>query len=191
MKRRYWFPKHYADVVQRLRVTAGFGLLAAFLWFAAPSAATIAAGLPLSLAGLALRAWAAGHLAKNESLAVAGPYALTRNPLYLGSLIVALGLAVAGASLFLIILFLAIFVLVYYPVMELEEQHLRKLFPDYAAYADRVPLLLPVAGAKGPLGGFRWSLWRRNEEYKALLGFLVGVAYLAWRAGLMRLPGAP
>ena len=125
------------------------------------------------------------------ALAVAGPYALTRNPLYLGSLIVALGLAVAGASVFLILLFLAVFMLVYYPVMELEEQHLRKLFAGYTEYADRVPLLLPVAGAKGPLVGFRWALWRRNEEYKALLGFLVGVAYLAWRAGLMRWPLVP
>ena len=191
MTRRYWFPKHYADVVQRLRVTAGFGLLAAFLWFAEPSVTAMAVGLPVSLAGLALRAWAAGHLAKNEALAVAGPYALTRNPLYLGSLIVALGLAVAGASVLLTLLFGAVFVLVYYPVMELEEQHLRKLFAGYAEYADRVPLLLPVAGAKGPLGGFRWALWRRNEEYKALFGFLAGVAYLAWRAGLMRWPLVP
>ncbi len=160
MTRRYWFPKHYADVGQRLRVTAGFGLLAAFLWFAEPSVTAMAVGLPVSLAGLALRAWAAGHLAKNEALAVAGPYALTRNPLYLGSLIVALGLAVAGASVFLILLFLAVFMLVYYPVMELEEQHLRKLFAGYTEYADRVPLLLPLAGAKGPLGGLASGCWR-------------------------------
>jgi len=191
MKRRYWFPKHYADVVQRLRVTAGFGLLAAFLWFSEPVAATMAVGLPVSLMGLALRAWAAGHLAKNESLAVAGPYALTRNPLYLGSLIVALGLAVAGASVFLTLLFVTVFVLVYYPVMELEEQHLRNLFPGYAEYADRVPLLLPVAGAKGPLGELRGSQWRRNEEYKALLRFLIGVAYVAGRSGLVSVPGLP
>jgi len=190
MNRRYWFPKHYADVVQRLRVTAGFVLLAAFLYFAAASPVTLALGLPVSSLGLLLRAWAAGHLAKNEALAVSGPYALTRNPLYLGSLIAAMGLALAGASLFLAVLFATVFLLVYYPVMELEEQHLRNLFPAYGAYADRVPLLLPGATIYGPLRGFQWRLWRRNEEYKAFIGFLGGAAYLCWRAGLLplRLP---
>ncbi len=190
MSRRYWFPKHYADVVQRLRVSAGFGLLAAFLYFADPSPITLALGLPVSALGLLLRAWAAGHLAKNEALAVSGPYSLTRNPLYLGSLIAAMGLALAAASLPLAILFATVFLLVYYPVMEPEEQHLRNLFPAYGAYADRVPLLLPGAGRYGPLPGFQWRLWRRNEEYKAFAGFLGAAAFLCWRAGILpvRLP---
>lgn len=183
MSRRYWFPKHYADLVQRLRVPAGFALLAAFLLLAAPSMLTLALGAPVSALGLLLRSWAAGHLAKNESLATSGPYAVTRNPLYLGSLAAALGLGLAGGSLWLLLLLLAVFVLVYYPVMELEEQHLRNLFPDYAAYADNVPLLAPLRAPRGPLGGFRWKLWRRNEEYKALLGFLVALLYLLWRVG--------
>lgn len=196
MTRRYWFPKHYADVVQRLRVTAGFALLAAFLYFAAPTPLTLILGLPVSALGLLLRAWAAGHLAKNESLAISGPYSFTRNPLYLGSLIAAMGLALAGSSLFLAILFPVVFLLVYYPVMEQEEQHLLKLFPDYGAYAVRVPLLLPTAEPYGhaapstpaaaPPAGFQFRLYRRNEEYKALAGFLVAAAYLLWRAGLLR-----
>ena len=185
MSRRYWFPKHYADVVQRMRVTAGFGLLAAFLYFATPEPWTLIAGLPVAAVGLLLRAWAAGHLAKNETLAVSGPYSFTRNPLYLGSLIAAMGLALAGASVFLAILFPVVFLLVYYPVMEQEEQHLLNLFPDYEAYAKRVPLLLPTGARYGPVSGFQWRLWRRNEEYKAFLGFLVAVAYLLWRAGLL------
>lgn len=185
MTRRYWFPKHYAEVVQRLRVTAGFGLLAAFLYFATPVPLTLMIGLPIAALGLLLRAWAAGHLAKNEALAVSGPYAFTRNPLYLGSLIAAMGLALAGASLFLAILFPVVFLLVYYPVMEQEEQHLLNLFPDYGAYAARVPLLLPTAVPYGPAAGFQFRLYRRNEEYKALAGFLIAVAYLLWRAGLL------
>ncbi|MEP7364237.1 MAG: methyltransferase [Acidobacteriota bacterium] len=186
MNRRYWFPKHYADVVQRLRVTAGFGLLAAFLYFAAPTPLTLIIGLPVSALGLLLRAWAAGHLAKNESLAISGPYAFTRNPLYLGSLIAAMGLALAAASLFLAILFPVVFLLVYYPVMEQEEQHLLKLFADYETYAARVPLLLPTPLPYGSAAGFQFRLYRRNEEYRAFVGFLIAVAYLLWRAGLLR-----
>lgn len=98
MPRRHWFPKPYADAVARLRVPAGFVMLAAFAWFSHPTARTLLFGIPLSLDGLALRAWAAGHLAKNQRLAQSGPYAATRNPLYLGSLITALGLAAAGNS---------------------------------------------------------------------------------------------
>src|SRR6185312_17360935 len=96
--RRHWFPKPYADVVARLRVPAAFLLLAAFAWFSRPTAASLMGGIPISAIGLALRGWAAGHLAKNQRLAQSGPYAATRNPLYLGTLVTALGLAVAGHS---------------------------------------------------------------------------------------------
>jgi protein-S-isoprenylcysteine O-methyltransferase Ste14 len=172
--------------VQRLRVTAGFVLLATFLYFAAPTTLTLAVGLPVALLGLLLRAWAAGHLAKNEALAISGPYSFTRNPLYLGSLIAAIGLALAGGSAWLAAFYGAVFVLVYVPVMELEEQHLLTLFPDYEAYAQRVPLLLPGGKLYGPVGGFQFRLWRRNEEYKAFLGFLFAIAFLLWRTGIFR-----
>ena len=81
-------------------------------------------------------------------------------------------------------LFGAVFVLVYLPVMELEEQHLRGLFPDYAAYADRVPLLIPRWPGLESATPFRGWLYRKNQEYQALLGFLLGLAYLAWKATL-------
>src|SRR6266436_958671 len=170
------FPKSYADFVARLRVPSGFLLAAAFAWFAQPSVRSLAYGLPISIAGLALRAWAAGHLAKNQRLATSGPYAYTRNPLYLGTLIVAAGLAVAGRSVGLAVLFAAIFLLVYLPVILLEEQHLRQLFPEYADYARQVPSLLPV-GRGGPgASHFSWQLYRKNQEYQAAIGFLAGVA---------------
>src|SRR5690349_4696672 len=126
---RYWFPKPYADFAQRLRAPSGFLLAAAFGWWSAPTAASLLWGAPVAVAGLLLRAWAAGHLAKNQRLATGGPYALTRNPLYLGTLLVAAGLAVASRRAALAVPFAAAFALVYLPAIELEEQHLRKLFP--------------------------------------------------------------
>ncbi len=176
------FPKPYADAVARLRVPSGFLLAAAFAWFSHPGARSLAMGLPVSLLGLALRAWAAGHLAKNRVLATAGPYAFTRNPLYLGTLLVAAGLAVAARSPGLGLLFAAVFVLVYLPVVQLEQQHLRNLFPEYAAYAARVPALLPRLTAGGPLRGFRWALYVKNREYQAAAGFLAGALWLVWKA---------
>ena len=181
MPRRHWFPKPYADAVARLRVPAGFVMLAAFGWFARPTARALLAGIPLSLCGLALRAWAAGHLAKNMRLAQSGPYAATRNPLYLGTLLTALGLAAASNSAGLAVLFAAIFVLVYLPAIELEEQHLAVILPGYREFAARVPLLLPRwPGNWGP-DVFSPALYLKNQEYQALIGWLAGVAWLLVR----------
>ena len=141
--RRHWFPKPYADAVARLRVTAGFVMVAAFAVFSRPDPASLAIGLPISAAGLALRAWAAGHLAKDQRLATSGPYSFTRNPLYLGTLVTALGLAAAARSLGLAILFTTLFIFVYLPAIELEEQHLRNILPGYEEFATRVPILFP------------------------------------------------
>jgi protein-S-isoprenylcysteine O-methyltransferase Ste14 len=180
--RRHWFPKPYADLVARLRVPAGFVMVAAFAWFSRPTPQSLAVGLPLSLCGLALRAWAAGHLAKNQRLAMSGPYACTRNPLYLGTLLTALGLAAAGDSAGLAALFGALFALVYLPAIELEEQHLSEILIGYRAYAARVPLLLP----RWPEGlghdRFSFALYKRNREYQALLGWFIGAAWLLARA---------
>lgn len=175
------FPKPYADRVAKLRVPLGFVLVAAFLCLSAPSMLSLAAGLPVSVLGLALRAWAAGHLEKNTTLADGGPYAHVRNPLYMGTLFTAAGLVIASRRWELGMLFAAAFLLIYLPVVELEEQHLRKLFPEYDAYAQRVPKLLPRLGASSPKR-FRWSVYMKNQEYQALLGFLAGAAVLIWKA---------
>lgn len=182
MTSRHWFPKPYADAVARLRVPSGFLLVAAFAFLSDPSPVSLAAGLPVAVLGVLLRAWAAGHLAKNESLATSGPYAFVRNPLYIGTLLVAAGLALASKSLLLAAVFAAVFVLVYLPVIELEEQHLRKLFPAYSNYAKRVPMLWPRRRLSGSQPPFRWRLYRRNQEYQALAGFLAGVGLLVWKA---------
>jgi len=176
------FSKSYSDFVARLRVPAGFLMVAAFAWFSEPAARSLEIGVPVSLAGLALRAWAAGHLAKNCTLATSGPYAWLRNPLYIGTLLVALGLAIASRSAGLAVLFGAVFLLVYLPVVELEEQHLRKLFPEYEAYAARVARFWPTWPAVRPREKFRFALYRKNQEYQALAGFLVGFLFLLWKA---------
>jgi protein-S-isoprenylcysteine O-methyltransferase Ste14 len=171
------FPKPYADRVARLRVTTGFLLVAAFAVFSRPDVRSLEWGLPFSILGLLLRGWAAGHLEKNIRLAVSGPYAYVRNPLYLGTLLVAAGLAVASRWWPLAVLFALVFGLIYLPAIELEEQHLRSLFPDFATYAARVPALRPVWRPKSGTR-FRWYLYFHNREYQALLGFLGGTALL-------------
>jgi protein-S-isoprenylcysteine O-methyltransferase Ste14 len=175
------FPKPYADAVAKLRVIFGFLMVAAFLWLSEPTWSSLVAGLSLSLLGLALRAWAAGHLEKNRTLAVGGPYAYVRNPLYIGTLMVAAGFVVASRRWELGVLFAAVFLLIYLPVVELEEQHLRSLFPEYADYAKRVPRLWPRFGKAG-VRRFQWSVYRRNQEYQALAGFLAGAAVLIWKS---------
>jgi protein-S-isoprenylcysteine O-methyltransferase Ste14 len=175
------FPKPYADAVAKLRVPFGFVLVAAFVLFSAPTWTSLAAGLPIAVAGLAVRAWAAGHLEKNLTLAQSGPYAHVRNPLYIGTLTVAAGFVAAARRWELGLLFAFVFIFIYLPVVELEEQHLRSLFPDYADYARRVPKLAPrISGNSSK--HFRWSLYRRNREYEALGGFLAGAAVLIWKA---------
>ena len=176
------FPKPYADFVQRLRVPAGFILLGGFALLARPSWASLVWSLPFIAVGMALRAWAAGHLEKNEKLAVSGPYAYTRNPLYLGSLIVAGGFCVAAASWTLGLVFLAAFLLIYLPVMEQEGAHLSNLFPDYAAYAARVPLLLPWPSGYPAAKPFSCDVFWRNKEQKAWYASAAGMGLLVLKA---------
>ena len=177
------FPKAYADVVARLRVPSGFLIVLVFAWFSSPTALSLEIGLPIALLGLALRAWAAGCLAKNRELATGGPYAFTRNPLYLGTLVVAAGLSIAARSIGLGALFVGVFIFVYLPVIQNESEHLHHLFNDYAAYAAAVPLLLPRltpfrAKKSNP---FRWSLYLTNQEYNAGAGFAAGMLFLLWK----------
>jgi protein-S-isoprenylcysteine O-methyltransferase Ste14 len=177
------FPKRYADTVARLRVPSGFLIVVVFAWLSHPTAQSLALGVPISIAGLALRAWAAGCLAKNRQLATGGPYAYTRNPLYIGTLLVAIGLVIAARNVYLGILFALVFLLVYLPVIQLEEQHLRRLFPEYAAYAREVPALFPRLApyARKSSNPFRGRQYLTNQEYQALAGFVAGVLFLLWK----------
>jgi protein-S-isoprenylcysteine O-methyltransferase Ste14 len=159
----------------------GFLLLVVFAWLAEPTRASLAVGLSDAVAGLLLRGWAAGHLAKNQQLAISGPYAYMRNPLYAGTLITALGVVLAARSIWLAVLFATVFLLVYLPAVELEEQHLREIFPEYTVYARRIRRFLPIAKWQGPAARFSGKRYWRNEEYKAALGFVLAAAWLVIR----------
>ena len=94
----------------------------AFLFFAQPTVWTLVVGAIVALPGLGLRAWASGHLKKNESLATTGPYAFTRNPLYLGSFIMGLGFTIAAGRAFLVLIFIIMILGIYLPVMRVESR---------------------------------------------------------------------
>ncbi|MGH9674495.1 MAG: methyltransferase family protein [Bryobacteraceae bacterium] len=175
------FPKPYADLVQRLRVASGLALASSFFWLAKPTVGRLIAGAVISAGGLLLRAWAAGHLAKNERLATSGPYAWVRNPLYLGSVIAAAGLALAGREWLMAMVFALVFVLIYLPAIQLEEEHLGKLFSGYERYARRVPFLLPRPPSGPREVTFSPGRYMRNQEYKALAAWLVALVWLWWR----------
>ena len=176
------FSKRYADQVAKHRVFAGFLLVATFASFSHPNARSLTIGLPVAFLGLALRAWAAGNLAKDSTLATAGPYSMVRNPLYVGTLTAAAGFAIASASWPLALLFAAVFLLIYLPVIDLEEQHLRDIFPTFPAYAARVPCLVPNLHITVETQAFRFALYRKNREYEAGLGFLAGTALLIYKS---------
>ncbi|MCS7079655.1 MAG: isoprenylcysteine carboxylmethyltransferase family protein [Chloracidobacterium sp.] len=162
---------------QHARVPLGFLVGVVFLATAQPSPQWMAVGALIGGVGAALRAWATGHLRKDEALAVRGPYRLTRNPLYLGSWLMMMGCLTAAAPWPLALVISALFVAVYWPVMRAEEAHLHKLFPDeYPAYAARTPLFLPTWRNFGAAwrDGFDGRLYLRHREYRAVLG-LAGV----------------
>lgn len=178
--------------MQRWRVPLGFVCAAVFIVLARPRPATLAVGGAVALAGLALRAWASGHIRKNDRLAVSGPYAHTRNPLYLGSFVLGLGFVVAaGGTWWLLALlaaiFAALFLGIYLPVMRVEAATLAGLFGDeYARYAAAVPLFLPrlTPYRTGPGAKFDASLYMRYREYRAALGLLLAWGVLALKAAL-------
>ena len=166
-------------VARRIRVPLGFataGLYLFELWRRAPEPAAVAASLALVLPGLWLRGYAAGYVKKNRELTQTGPYAYTRNPLYLGSMLMAAGFAVALLS-WLVALVLAVgFVLIYVPVIASEERFLRATFPDFETYCRRVPRLIPRWTAARPTeaetgsGAFSMALYRQHREYNAGIG---------------------
>jgi protein-S-isoprenylcysteine O-methyltransferase Ste14 len=166
----------------RWRVPLGFLLGAVCLFFAAPKLWTVSAGALLGLLGLFWRAWASGHLRKNERLATGGPYSHTRNPLYFGSFMLGAGFSLAAGRPGLVILFVTYFLLVYWPVMRAEASHMTRLFPlDYSRYATAVPLFWPRLRPwrEGEQTSFDWQLYLRYREYRALLGMVAALGVLA------------
>lgn len=173
--------------IQRWRVPLGFLCAAAFIVLARPRPLTLAVGGVVSFLGLAIRAWAAGHIRKNETLARSGPYAFTRNPLYLGSFVLGVGFTIASGRWELAILFAALFLGIYFPVMRVESRTLAEMFrEDYRHYALHVPLffprLTPYIDGSAATTGFDRSLYLRYREYRAALGLFAAWVTLAIKA---------
>jgi protein-S-isoprenylcysteine O-methyltransferase Ste14 len=161
----------WSRIARRIRVPLGFAFALLYWWFARPTPASMLWGAGLIFCGVALRAVASGHVQKNELLATSGPYAYTRNPLYLGSLILAAGFAVAAQSWWIAAALVIFFIAVYMPVIRSEEAYLRQRFPEFESYAREVPRLLPrVRSARKPLSSFSWKLYWKHREYNAVLG---------------------
>jgi protein-S-isoprenylcysteine O-methyltransferase Ste14 len=133
----------WAKVARRIRVPVSFLAAIAYVWLARPSWTSLIIGALVMIPGLILRARASGHVQKDKELTTSGPYAYTRNPLYLGSLVMAAGFAIAARSLWIIAVMLVLFTLIYVPVIAAEERYLRQTFPGYDEYARHVPRLFP------------------------------------------------
>jgi protein-S-isoprenylcysteine O-methyltransferase Ste14 len=166
--------------VSRYRVPAGYVVGLLVLVLARPRPATLLAGSALGVLGEAVRLWASGHIEKTRALATGGPYAHTRNPLYVGSLLMALGVGVASASLWVVLAVAAYFLAFYPAVVREEAAFLRTRFgADYDAWAAAVPLFVPRLTPGGPRATrFQWARVKTNREWQTALALPVLVALL-------------
>lgn len=167
----------------RWRVRAGYAAAVLYAWLAEPSVPSLVLGAMIAAMGLLIRGAAAGYLQKNERLTTGGPYAYTRNPLYLGSTLLAAGLLVAGSSWLAALVVIAYLGIFYPAAMRFEEQHLRKLHTlAYDDYASHVPLFFPrltPSAAMQEDTPFSWELYKANREQQAAIGAGVAIALLA------------
>lgn len=162
----------------RWRVRLGYPLAIVVLWLARPTLRSILVGALVGAIGLWIRATAAGHLHKQEMLTITGPYAFTRNPLYLGSFILALGAGIAAHSWWSALILFVYFALFYSFVMRREERELYQHHGEaFQEYARSVPLFFPrltrAKIASGDAVAFSFAQYKRNREYRAAIGFLL------------------
>ncbi len=186
----------FRKLAQRIRVPAGFLLAPLLIFSAKPTPRSLLLGVAISLIGLLIRAWASGYLKKNLELTTTGPYAHTRNPLYFGTFIMAAGVSISTNTWWFIVLFVALYLIIYAPVMRAEAETLVKLFPhEYAAYSKRVPMFLPrlspfrEAQKSVTQTGerkFALSQYLKHREYQAVLGLLFVYALLTTKFLLLK-----
>jgi protein-S-isoprenylcysteine O-methyltransferase Ste14 len=175
---------NWQKIARRIRVPLGFVFAAVFLWLARPTWHTMLWSLLLVVPGVWLRAYAAGYVRKNAELTRTGPYSYTRNPLYLGSMMIAFGFAAAAGSWIILIVLAALFAAIYLPTILSEEQYLRERFAGFDEYAHQVPRLLPrltPAPTADAAGQFSRKLYLHHREYNASMGAIAIYAALAAR----------
>ena len=174
------FMQRWQKIARRIRVPLGFAAALLYLWELVqhkPQPQPIAWSPLLVVPGLWLRGYAAGYVKKNSELTITGPYAHVRNPLYLGSILIAAGFGVALMSLPFAIALVVFFLLIYVPVIASEEAFLRDTFLEFEWYCARVPRLIPRItparapdGPRGQNGGFSFALYRKHREYNSAIG---------------------
>lgn len=175
----------YSEVAKKLRLPLGFVFGIAYLIWARPTILTLVVGGAIAFVGVIVRAWASGHIIKNRQLALTGPYAHTRNPLYFGSFLIGAGFAIA-AHWGLLLVVIAFWALVYAPTMERERVNIRERFPeDYDRYSANVPAFVPRMtpwrSDDAEAGGFSAELYMKHGEWKAGITYLLVMAWLAFR----------
>src|SRR5580693_5885508 len=164
----------WSRIARRIRVPLGFVFAIVYFWLARPQWISISLGMILIFPGLLIRALASGHVRKNEALATSGPYTYTRNPLYLGSLLIGLGFAVASRSWWIGLLLVVMLFAIYAPVILDEEKFLRQRFPEFDDYAQRVPRMFPKLVSSQQKQndaaiGFSSELYMQHREYNAAI----------------------
>jgi protein-S-isoprenylcysteine O-methyltransferase Ste14 len=176
-----WQTTHsrWSLVARRIRIPLGFLSAIGFVWLARPTRTSLIAGPLVMIPGLLLRGLASGHVQKDKQLTTSGPYAYTRNPLYLGSLMMAAGFAVAAGSWWIVAMMVVMFALIYVPVIAGEEGYLRQTFPEYADYARHVPRMFPRLTPYGnQQSAYSSARYWKHREYEASVGCAVMLAIL-------------
>jgi protein-S-isoprenylcysteine O-methyltransferase Ste14 len=169
----------WSRVARRIRVPLGFIFAVVFVLLARPTKSSLLAGALVLVPGLALRGLASGHVQKDKQLTTSGPYAYTRNPLYLGSLILAAGFAIAARSGWIVGIMFLMFAVIYVPVIRGEERYLRQTFPEYDDYARHVPRFLPRVTPYGSQqSAYSSARYWKHREYQASIGSAAVLAVL-------------
>src|SRR6202158_3482908 len=172
-------PDTWSRVARRIRVPLGFLFAVVFVLLAHPTRTSLIAGTLVMLPGVVLRGLASGHVQKDKQLTISGPYAYTRNPLYLGSLMLAAGFAIAARSGWIVAIMLLMFAVIYVPVIAGEERYLRQTFPEYDDYARHVPRMLPRLTRYGSQqSAYSSARYWKHREYQASLGCVGMLAVL-------------
>jgi protein-S-isoprenylcysteine O-methyltransferase Ste14 len=169
----------WSRVARRIRVPVGFIFALVYIWLARPTRTSLIAGTLVLLPGLLLRGLASGHVQKDKQLTTSGPYAYTRNPLYLGSLMLAAGFAIAARSWWIVAVMLLMFAVIYVPVIAGEERYLRQTFPEYEDYSRHVPRMFPRLTSYGSQqSAYSSARYWKHREYEASIGCAVMLAIL-------------